>query len=35
MISEEDLKKNEDGAALVLANSKAHTSQMWDAARAK
>lgn len=34
MISEEDLRKNEADAALVLANSKAYTAQMWDAARA-
>jgi hypothetical protein len=34
MISEDDLKKYEADAALVLSNSKAYTAQMWDAARA-
>ncbi len=34
MISEEDLRKNEADAALVLSNSKAYNAQMWDAARA-
>ena len=34
MISEEDLKINEESAALVLANTKKFTAQVYDAARA-
>lgn len=34
MISEEDLKRNEESTAYVLANTKKFTAQMYDAARA-
>jgi outer membrane murein-binding lipoprotein Lpp len=34
MITDENLQKNEEGAAFVLANPKGFTAVTWDAARA-